>query len=231
MVNGAVETQENKPLFNPYTRAGRGSHPGPAPTQPPDQDPARQPAATGDLRGLRPLGPPRPFPRRPTAPRAPGLAARLAGTLAGTARAVLRRHRGAGPGVLRTGRAPRSGRVMAKHLASRYVGKRSSCWLKIKPAAAFALCHHRLGAWRPGACAGSMVAAPWEGQLRYVANVTTKSMPPSMAYPDSTSCWSTVAAWGACVLLAGAEAMTFSNLRQARFATASCVGTIPRETA
>ncbi len=53
-----------------------------------------------------------------------------------------------GPGQVFFEQAVRQGQegVMAKHLASRYLpGKRSSCWLKIKPAAAFTLCRYRLG--------------------------------------------------------------------------------------
>ena len=63
---------------------------------------------------------------------------------------------------------------MAKHLASRYVGKRSSCWLKIKPARRLPCA---IIGWEPGVLGlrGLMVAAPWEGQLRYVANVRNKA--------------------------------------------------------
>jgi bifunctional non-homologous end joining protein LigD len=76
-----------------------------------------------------------------------------------------------GPGRLFFEQAVRQGQegVMAKHLASRYLpGKRSSCWLKIKPA-------RRLPCvvigWELGVCGlrGLLVAAPWGGQLRYVA--------------------------------------------------------------
>jgi bifunctional non-homologous end joining protein LigD len=63
--------------------------------------------------------------------------------------------------------------IMAKHLASRYLaGNRSSCWLKLKPA-------RRLPCvvigWELGVCGlrSLLVAAPWGGQLRYVANVRT----------------------------------------------------------
>ena len=80
-----------------------------------------------------------------------------------------------GPGQVFFEQAVRQGQegVMAKHLASRYLpGKRSSCWLKIKPA-------RRLPCvvigWQPGVCGlrGLLVAAPWGGRLRYVANVRT----------------------------------------------------------
>jgi ATP-dependent DNA ligase len=63
--------------------------------------------------------------------------------------------------------------VMAKHLASRYLpGKRSSCWLKIKPARRLPCV---IIGWEPGVCGlrGLLVAAPWGGRLRYVANVRT----------------------------------------------------------
>ena len=80
-----------------------------------------------------------------------------------------------GPGRLFFEEAVRQGQegVMAKHLASRYLpGKRSSCWLKVKPT-------RRLPCvvigWEPGAYGlrGLFVAAPWAGRLRYVANVRT----------------------------------------------------------
>ena len=80
-----------------------------------------------------------------------------------------------GPGQVFFEQAVRQGQegVMAKHLASRYrPGKRSSCWLKIKPA-------RRLPCvvigWQPGVCGlrGLLVAAPWGDVLRYVANVRT----------------------------------------------------------
>jgi bifunctional non-homologous end joining protein LigD len=63
--------------------------------------------------------------------------------------------------------------VMAKHLASRYLpGKRSSCWLKIKPARRLPCV---IIGWERGVCGvrGLLVAAPWGGRLRYVANVRT----------------------------------------------------------
>ena len=62
---------------------------------------------------------------------------------------------------------------MAKHLASRYLtGKRSSCWLKIKPARRLSCV---VVGWQGGATGlgGLLVAAPWGGALRYVANVRT----------------------------------------------------------
>ena len=62
---------------------------------------------------------------------------------------------------------------MAKHLASRYLpGKRSACWLKIKPARRLPCV---IVGWLPGAAglSGLLVAAPWGGVLRYVANVRT----------------------------------------------------------
>ena len=63
--------------------------------------------------------------------------------------------------------------VMAKHLASRYLpGQRSSCWLKIKPARRLPCV---IIGWDRGVCGlrGLLVAAPWNGPLRYVANVRT----------------------------------------------------------
>ncbi len=65
---------------------------------------------------------------------------------------------------------------MAKHLASRYLpGKRSSCWLKIKPARRLPCV---IVGWQSGACglrsllvAAPCADAPWSGRLRYVANV------------------------------------------------------------
>lgn len=78
-----------------------------------------------------------------------------------------------GPGRVFFEQAVRQGQegVMAKHLDSRYLpGKRSSCWLKVKPG-------QRLPGviigWQPGATGlgGLLVAAPWGGVLRYVANV------------------------------------------------------------
>jgi bifunctional non-homologous end joining protein LigD len=58
--------------------------------------------------------------------------------------------------------------IMAKHLAGRYLpGKRSACWLKLKPARRLPCV---IIGWQPGACGlrGLLVAAPWAGQLRYV---------------------------------------------------------------
>jgi bifunctional non-homologous end joining protein LigD len=80
-----------------------------------------------------------------------------------------------GPGRLFFEQAVRQGQegVMAKHLASRYLpGKRSSCWLKIKPARRLPCV---IMGWQPGVCGlrGLLVAAPWSGRLRYVANVRT----------------------------------------------------------
>jgi bifunctional non-homologous end joining protein LigD len=63
--------------------------------------------------------------------------------------------------------------VMSKHLASRYLsGQRSSCWLKIKPTRRLPCV---IIGWEPGTrgLRGLLVAAPWAGQLRYVANVRT----------------------------------------------------------
>jgi len=79
-----------------------------------------------------------------------------------------------GPGRMFFEQAVRQGQegVMAKHLASRYVGKRSSCWLKIKPARRLPCV---IMGWEPGVLGlrGLLVAAPWDGRLRYVANVRT----------------------------------------------------------
>ena len=64
--------------------------------------------------------------------------------------------------------------IMAKHLAGRYLsGKRSSCWLKIKPAQRLPCV---IIGWDRGVCGlrGLLVAAPWAGQLRYVANVRAR---------------------------------------------------------
>src|SRR5262249_17360400 len=63
--------------------------------------------------------------------------------------------------------------IMAKHLASRYLfGRRSASWLKIKPTRRLACV---VIGWEPGACGvrSLLVAAPWHGQLRYVARVRT----------------------------------------------------------
>ena len=62
---------------------------------------------------------------------------------------------------------------MAKHLASRYLpGKRTACWLKIKPARRMPCV---IIGWEPGVrgLRGLLVAAPWGGRLRYVANLRT----------------------------------------------------------
>jgi ATP dependent DNA ligase domain len=80
-----------------------------------------------------------------------------------------------GPGKVFFEQAVRHGQegVMAKHLASRYLpGKRSACWLKIKPACRLPCV---IIGWQPGVCglSGLLVAAPWGGALRYVANVRT----------------------------------------------------------
>ena len=80
-----------------------------------------------------------------------------------------------GPGKVFFEQAVRQGQegVMAKHLASRYLpGKRSACWLKIKPACRLPCV---IIGWQPGVCglSGLLVAAPWGGALRYVANVRT----------------------------------------------------------
>jgi ATP-dependent DNA ligase len=80
-----------------------------------------------------------------------------------------------GPGRLFFEQAVKQGQegVMAKHLASRYqVGRRSSCWLKIKPTRRLPCV---IIGWEPGVLGlrGLLVAAPWGGRLRYVANVRT----------------------------------------------------------
>ena len=80
-----------------------------------------------------------------------------------------------GPGRLFFEQAVRQGQegIMAKHVASRYLaGKRSACWLKVKPARRLPCV---IIGWEPGVCGlrGLLVAAPWDGQLRYVANVRT----------------------------------------------------------
>ncbi len=83
-----------------------------------------------------------------------------------------------GPGRVFFEQAVRQGQegVMAKHLASRYLpGKRSSCWLKIKPARRLPCV---IVGWQSGAyglrsllVAAPCAEAPWSGRLRYVANV------------------------------------------------------------
>jgi bifunctional non-homologous end joining protein LigD len=77
-----------------------------------------------------------------------------------------------GPGRLFFEQAVRQGQegVMAKHLASRYLTGRSACWLKIKPARRLPCV---IMGWQPGGCGlrGLLVAAPWLGRLRYVANL------------------------------------------------------------
>jgi bifunctional non-homologous end joining protein LigD len=80
-----------------------------------------------------------------------------------------------GPGRLFFEQAVRQGQegVMAKHLASRYLpGKRSTCWLKIKPVRRLPCV---IIGWQPGTYGlrGLLVAAPWTGRLRYLANVCT----------------------------------------------------------
>jgi bifunctional non-homologous end joining protein LigD len=63
--------------------------------------------------------------------------------------------------------------IMAKHVASRYLaGTRSACWLKVKPARRLPCV---ITGWQAGPCGlrGLLVAAPWAGRLRYVANVRT----------------------------------------------------------
>src|SRR5205823_923898 len=80
-----------------------------------------------------------------------------------------------GPGRLFFEQAVRQGQegIMAKHVASRYLaGRRSSCWLKIKPARHLPCV---IIGWQPGVCGlrSLLVAAPWAGTLRYVANVRT----------------------------------------------------------
>jgi bifunctional non-homologous end joining protein LigD len=80
-----------------------------------------------------------------------------------------------GPGRVFFEQAVRQGQegVMAKHLASRYLpGQRSSCWLKIKPARRLPCV---IIGWEPGVFGlrGLLVAAPWGGRLRCVANVRT----------------------------------------------------------
>jgi bifunctional non-homologous end joining protein LigD len=80
-----------------------------------------------------------------------------------------------GPGRFFFEQAVRQGQegIMAKHLASRYLpGHRSSCWLKIKPTRRLPCV---IIGWEPGVhgLRGLLVAAPWGGQLRYVANVRT----------------------------------------------------------
>jgi ATP-dependent DNA ligase len=80
-----------------------------------------------------------------------------------------------GPGQIFFEQAVRQGQegVTAKHLASRYLpGKRSSCWLRIKPARRLPCV---IIGWEAGICGlrGLLVAAPWGGRLRYVANVRT----------------------------------------------------------
>jgi bifunctional non-homologous end joining protein LigD len=79
-----------------------------------------------------------------------------------------------GPGRLFFEQAVRQGQegIMAKHVASRYLPKRTSCWLKIKPARRLPCV---IIGWQPGVCGlgGLLVAAPWAGKLRRVANVRT----------------------------------------------------------
>ena len=80
-----------------------------------------------------------------------------------------------GPGRVLFEQAIRQGQegIMAKHVASRYLaGTRSACWLKIKPARRLPCA---IMGWQPGVCGlrGLLVAAPWQGRLRYVANVRT----------------------------------------------------------
>jgi bifunctional non-homologous end joining protein LigD len=79
-----------------------------------------------------------------------------------------------GPGRLLFEQAVRQGQegIMAKHVASRYLPKRTRCWLKIKPARRMPCV---IIGWEPGVCGlgGLLVAAPWGGRLRYVANVRT----------------------------------------------------------
>jgi bifunctional non-homologous end joining protein LigD len=80
-----------------------------------------------------------------------------------------------GPGRLFFEQAVRQGQegVMAKHLASRYLpGKRSSCWLKIKPVRRMPCV---IIGWQPGTYGlrSLLVAAAWAGALRYLANVRT----------------------------------------------------------
>ena len=63
--------------------------------------------------------------------------------------------------------------IMAKHLASRYLpGRRTACWLKIKPARRLPCV---IIGWHRGVYGlrGLLVGAPWNGRLRYVANVRT----------------------------------------------------------
>lgn len=60
---------------------------------------------------------------------------------------------------------------MAKHLASPYLpGKRAACWRKIKPRRLLPVV---IIGWIPGreGVGSLLVAALWEGVLRYVANV------------------------------------------------------------
>ena len=80
-----------------------------------------------------------------------------------------------GPGRAFFQQAVRQGQegIMAKHVASRYLpGQRSVCWLKIKPARRLPCV---IVGWQAGAYGlrGLLVAAPWAGRLRYVANVRT----------------------------------------------------------
>jgi ATP-dependent DNA ligase len=63
--------------------------------------------------------------------------------------------------------------IMAKHLASRYQpGKRSSAWRKIKPIRQLPCL---IIGWLPGqkSLRSVLLAACWQGNLRYVANVST----------------------------------------------------------
>jgi len=80
-----------------------------------------------------------------------------------------------GPGRLFFEQAVRQGQegVMAKHLASRYLpGKRSSSWLKLKPARR--LVGVIIG-WQPGIAGvqSLLVAGPCQGRLRYLARLST----------------------------------------------------------
>ena len=79
-----------------------------------------------------------------------------AGTLAGTAGAILGGGRGSGPRVLRAGGAARSGRCHGQAFGQPlFAGKTLFLLAQDQTRAALAVCHHRLAAWGQRAWAAS----------------------------------------------------------------------------